>query len=178
MRAHWPIVAVIAALIAAPPAAVALAAQGHESHAGHAARHGAKKKAGHEDSAFAAVQERGRRAMGVDQYTSFHRFEALPDGGRIELQRAPHDTAGVAVIRQHLREVAASFAAGDFTTPAFVHSRPVPGAGVMAARRRLISYEFRELPGGGEIRITTRDRRALKAIHEFLAFQRRDHRVE
>jgi hypothetical protein len=59
-----------------------------------------------------------------------------------------------------------------------VHAREVPGADVMAARRRFIWYEFRELPGGGAIRITTRDPEALKAVHEFLAFQRRDHRVE
>jgi hypothetical protein len=169
MRAHW----LIAAVIVAP---IALAAQGHGSHAGHAARAGGAK-AGQGDSAFAAVQQRGRQAMGVDQYTSAHQFEALPDGGRIELQRAPNDTAGVAIIRRHLREVAGRFAAGDFTTPAFVHARDVPGARTMAARRRLISYEFRELPGGGEIRITTRDRAALTAVHEFLAFQRQDHRV-
>jgi hypothetical protein len=44
--------------------------------------------------------------MGVDQYTSVHRFDALPDGGRIELQRAHDDSAGVAQIREHLRQVA------------------------------------------------------------------------
>ena len=175
MRAHW-LIAALSAALAAPAAPIALAAQGHESHAGHG-RPGTGRTGG-EDSAFAAVQRRGRQAMGVDQYTSAHRFEALPDGGRIELQRAPDDTAGVAVIRRHLRDVAASFAAGDFATPAFVHARDVPGTDVMAARRRLISYDVRDLPGGGEIRITTRDGKALKAVHEFLAFQRRDHRVK
>ena len=46
------------------------------------------------DSAFAALQERGKVAMGVDQYTSAHRFDDLADGGRIELQRDPADTVG------------------------------------------------------------------------------------
>src|ERR1051325_8166932 len=57
------------------------------------------------DSAFAAVQARGAdpQAMGVDQYTSVHRFDTLPDGGRIELQRNVDDSAGVAQIRRHLR---------------------------------------------------------------------------
>lgn len=58
-------------------------------------------------STFAALQERGasRRAMGVDQYTSRHRFEDLPDGGRIELQQETDDPAGPAQIRSHLRQI-------------------------------------------------------------------------
>lgn len=131
------------------------------------------------DSAFAAVQARGAdpRAMGVDQYTSPHRFDALPDGGRVELQRASDDSAGVAQIRLHLREIAAAFARGDFDTPAFVHAQRVPGTDVMAAKRGAISYEARDLPRGGEVRITTRDPEALRAVHAFIAFQRGDHRA-
>lgn len=131
------------------------------------------------DSAFAAVQARGGdpRAMGVDQSTSVHRFDALADGGRIELQRGGEDSAGVATIRAHLRQVAAAFAAGDFRTPAFVHARAVPGTAVMAARRGAIAYAYRDLPRGGEVRITTRDAEALRAVHAFIAFQRADHRA-
>jgi hypothetical protein len=29
--------------------------------------------------------------------------------------------------------------------------------------------------GGGELRIVTRDPEALKAVHQYLAFQRREH---
>src|SRR5688572_17215815 len=54
------------------------------------------------DADFAALQERGLQAMGVDQYTSTHRFDALADGGRIELQRDMDDPAGVRQIREHL----------------------------------------------------------------------------
>ena len=130
------------------------------------------------DSAFAAVQSRGAdpRGMGVDQWTSVHRFDALPDGGRIELQRAVDDTAGVAQVRRHLRMIASAFTGGDFTTPAFVHMRTVPGTEVMAARRDAIAYAYRDLPRGGELRITTRDPEALRAVHAFVAFQRQDHR--
>src|SRR5881275_786571 len=48
------------------------------------------------DSVFAALQKRGEMTMGVDQYTSAHRFEPLPDGGRIVLQRDSADSAGEA----------------------------------------------------------------------------------
>jgi len=129
------------------------------------------------DSASRALQGRGAIYMGVDQYTSRHQFDDQDDGGRIELQRQVDDSAGVAQIRLHLRQVMAEFIQGNFTIPGLVHDRPVPGAAVMAERKHLIRYQFRELPRGGEIRIITSDARALAAIHEFLAFQRMDHRA-
>jgi hypothetical protein len=129
------------------------------------------------DSAFAALQERGKVAMGVDQYTSVHLFDALPDGGRIELQRPAGDSADVRQIREHLQEIARMFSKGDFSTPQFVHMRDVPGTRVMATKKAAIRYVYSSLPMGGEVRMTTRDPEALAAIHEFMAFQRGDHRA-
>jgi hypothetical protein len=164
--------AALAILVAALPAAAwaqAVAPRGGDTT-------GARRAA---DSAFAAVQARGAdaRAMGVDQYTSVHRFDALGDGGRIELRRVGDDSAGVATIRAHLRQVAAAFAAGDFRTPAFVHAQRVPGTAVLAAKRGVVTYAYRDLPRGGEVRIATRDPEALRAVHAFIAFQRQDHRA-
>jgi hypothetical protein len=129
------------------------------------------------DTAFTALQERGAAAMGVDQYTSTHRFDDLPDGGRIELQRDVDDPEGVTTIRVHLQGIAAAFARGDFATPAAVHMCEVPGTAVMRARAASIRYEYRPLPRGGEVRISTTDPEALRAVHAFLAFQRSDHRA-
>ena len=127
------------------------------------------------DTTFEALQARGRKAMGVDQYTSTHRFDSLPDGGRIELQRDVDDPAGVKTIHAHLREIVEEFRKGDFSTPFAVHAHEVPGTRVMAAKKNAIRYEFRELPRGGEVRLITTDAEALAAIHAFLAFQREDH---
>lgn len=138
--------------------------------------HDTSQHAMHADSAFAAMQTRGKQAMGVDQYTSTHQFEAASDGGRIELQRDVDDSADVAQIREHLQGIAKAFSDGDFSTPAFVHLGDVPGAKVMAAKRTVITYTFRPLPRGGELRIRSTDAQAIAAIHEFLAFQRREHR--
>ena len=128
------------------------------------------------DSAFAAVQERGKDVMGVDQYTSAHVFEDLPDGGRIVLDRDdPSDSAGIATIRAHMREVAADFRAGDFTKPFAVHAMTVPGTAEMERRRAQIDYQASDRPRGAEVRITTTDSAAVAAVHAFLAFQRTDH---
>jgi hypothetical protein len=129
------------------------------------------------DSSFAALQRRGAAAMGVDQYTSAHRFEPLPDGGRIVLQREVEDSAGAATIRSHLEDIASRFGRGDFSLPGFVHAGVVPGTTTMAARRALIEYRADTLPRGGEVRIRSSDSTAIAAIHAFLAFQRLDHRT-
>lgn len=130
------------------------------------------------DSAFAEVQRRGAAVMGVDQDASEHIFEDLADGGRIVYRmKDPADTAGAAVIRAHLAQIAGSFAAGVFSDPAAVHAQEVPGTAEMARLRDRIAYRMTEQPRGGELRITTADPAALAAIHQFLAFQRSDHRA-
>jgi hypothetical protein len=152
-------IALSAALVLVSPAA----AQHSHSHGG---------------DAFAALQKRGANYMGVDQYTSVHKFEDLPDGGRIVLARDTTDAAGVATIRSHLREITRAFTAGDFEIPMLVHDQHVPGTDVMASRHDRIEYTFSDVPGGGEIRIKTADPMALTAIRGFLAFQRDEHHTE
>jgi hypothetical protein len=136
-----------------------------------------KASRGAGDSAFAGVQARGGVAMGVNQYTSRHVFEPLPDGGRIALQRDAADSEGAARIRSHMHEIARRFAAGDFALPGFVHARVVPGTEIMAAKRAAIAYAVDTLPRGAAMRIRSADSTAVRAIHEFLAFQRHDHRA-
>ncbi len=137
----------------------------------------ARRAAAAADSDFAEVQRRGHAAMGVDQYTSTHRFQPLPDGGRIELQRDAIDRVGRSRILEHMGEIAEAFGIGDFTVPGFVHTREVPGTTVMAARKSQIKYVVESLPRGAALRLTTSDSSAIEAIHEFLAFQAHDHRA-
>ena len=130
------------------------------------------------DADYAAMQERGQMVMGVDQYTSAHVFEDLPDGGRIVLDRdSTGDSSGVATIRQHMRDIATAFRAGDFNKPFQVHAQVVPGTAVMSAERAAIDYQVIDRPRGGEVRLHTTSPTAVAAIHEFLAFQRTGHRA-
>lgn len=125
---------------------------------------------------FATMQARGEHVMGVNQYTSAHGFEDLPDGGRVILDRVDaSDSAGIATVRAHMRDIAAAFRAGDFAKPFEVHAQTVPGTQVMTARRDKISYEVKDRPRGGEVRLESHDPQAIAAIHEFLEFQRNAH---
>jgi hypothetical protein len=76
-----------------------------------------------------------------------------------------------------MRTIALAFQRGDFALPGFVHDREVPGTAVMTQRRSRISYATDTLPHGAQLRIHSADTAAVTAIHRFLAFQRRDHRV-
>jgi hypothetical protein len=126
-------------------------------------------------AAHTAMEQRGAEVMGVDQATSVHVFESLPNGGVIELQRAADDSAGMRTIRAHLRAIAQAFALGDFAAPSYIHMTSVPGVRVMAERRNAIRYDYRDLPRGGALRISTADGAARKAIWEFIAYQRNEH---
>jgi len=122
------------------------------------------------------MQQRGAHVMGVDQYTSAHVFEDLPDGGRVVLDRNDaRDTVAIAAIRGHMREIEGAFRAGDFSKPFQVHAQQVPGTDVMTRRRAAITYEALDRPRGGEVRIRSTDSVAVRAIHEFLQFQRQQH---
>ena len=124
------------------------------------------------------MQQRGAHVMGVDQYTSAHVFEDLPDGGRVVLDRDdPGDSAAIAAIRAHMRDIEAAFRAGDFSKPFQVHAQQVPGTDVMKERRAVITYQASDRPRGAEVRIKSTDPVAVTAIHQFLTFQRQQHHV-
>lgn len=113
--------------------------------------------------------------MGVDQSTSTHTFDALPNGGRIELVRDLDDSLGISQIRAHLYLIQHAFQAGDFSTPQFVHMQNMPGTAVMAKKHEVIAYSYHDLPRGGEVVMTTKDPEALAAIHAFMGAQRMEH---
>jgi hypothetical protein len=47
----------------------------------------------------------------------------------------------------------------------------------MRGKHEVINYRFDPLPGGGEVRITSHDSAAVGAVHQFLAYQRQQHRA-
>jgi hypothetical protein len=111
----------------------------------------------------------------VEQAGAGQVIETLPNGGIIELQRAPDDSAGMRVVRIRLRAMARAFSEGDLSAPGYAHVASAPGARVMTDRRNAIRYDYRDLPRGGALRITSGDYVARKAIWEFIGFQRNEH---
>jgi hypothetical protein len=76
-----------------------------------------------------------------------------------------------------MSHIAKMLTVGDFQVPMFIHETVPPSVLVMESKRRAITYVYEPTPNGGQARIASTDTDAVKAIHEFLAFQVDDHRT-
>jgi hypothetical protein len=133
---------------------------------------GAGAHAGH----LAGVNARGEQGMGFSQSATTHHFLLTGDGGAIRVEvNDSKDAANRDQIRGHLTHIARMFSEGNFETPMFVHDQTPPGVPVMQKLKAEIVYKYEETGGGARVRISTRNREALAAIHEFLRFQIKEH---
>ncbi len=124
------------------------------------------------------VNQRGDAAMGFSHLKTTHHFRLSPLGGAIEVQaNDPADTASRDQIRAHLEKIATAFKNGDFSSPMLTHGRTPPGVPAMQRLKETIDYRFSETKAGGKVLISTSNREALQAIHEFLRFQIEDHQT-
>ena len=123
-----------------------------------------------------ALNDRGKRFMGFDQEATTHHFILTKDGGRIEVTaRNAADATSISQIREHLRHIGQMFSDGDFTTPALVHDRKVPGVEDMKRAGKNLTYTFEEIDRGAHVRIEGTTPTAVAAVQEFLRFQIKDH---
>ena len=124
----------------------------------------------------AGMKEHGKQAMGFDQDKTTHDVRKTADGGSIAVDaNEPGDTTSRDQIRAHLKEIAVAFKQGDFGKPLMTHSEMPPGVPVMQRRKADISYTYTETERGGIVRIATANQEALAAVHEFLAYQIKEH---
>jgi len=123
-----------------------------------------------------AMKKRGAAAMGFDQDAIAHHFRLAKDGGSIEVDvKDVADATSRAAVRTHLKQIASQFAHGDFSKPLMTHAENPPGAERMAELRSAIEYEYDDTDGGGRVRIRSSNAEAIRAVHEFLRYQIREH---
>jgi hypothetical protein len=77
----------------------------------------------------------------------------------------------------HLKHIATMFAEGNFNAPMLIHDQMPPGVPVMQQLKNEIKYNFEQLDRGAAVRISTKNPMALKAIHDFLRFQIKEHKT-
>jgi hypothetical protein len=103
-------------------------------------------------------------------------FRAGTNWRYIEVQaNNPADSANRDAIRTHLKAIADEFASGDFSKPFMTHGENPPGIETMRRLKATIRFTFEEVEAGGRVRIRTTDSDALKAIHDFLRYQIKEH---
>jgi hypothetical protein len=122
------------------------------------------------------MKKRGDAAMGFDQDKVRHHFHLTQTGGSIGVgvsQSADADSRQQ--IREHLRTISQEFADGIFTSPIATHAEVPPGVQTMRERKSRIRYTYEEAPDGARVVISTTDRAARTAVHDFLKYQIRKH---
>ena len=124
------------------------------------------------------MMNRGEKGMGFSQTTITHHFLLKPDGGIIAVSaKDQKDIPTRDQIRMHLAHIAKAFAEGDFDIPMFVHDQTPPGVPVMKRLAKEIHYQSHNTERGGEVTITSASPQAIRAIHDFLVFQIREHKT-
>lgn len=114
--------------------------------------------------------------MGFSHQKTTHHFILQARGGVIQVDaNSKDDKESRDQIQSHLGHIAQMFAAGDFKTPMLVHSVTPPGTAVMAKLKADIKYAYEASSTGARVVISTSNKEALAAIHEFLRFQIKDH---
>jgi hypothetical protein len=125
-----------------------------------------------------AVSARGDKGMGFSHAKTVHHFILTSEGGLIVAEAADAvDEKSIDAIRAHFHHIAQAFAAGDFALPMFIHDRTPPGVPEMKRLRKAITYSEERTQLGARLKITTKDKTALDAIHAFLKFQIQDHQT-
>jgi hypothetical protein len=124
------------------------------------------------------MNRRGDKHMGFDHLKTTHHFLLANDGGSIQVEANDlKDTESRDQIRRHLRHITMMFSEGNFEVPMLIHEKTPPGTETMKQLKGAIDYQFNETERGASIKISTTDAQALKAIHEFLKFQIREHKT-
>jgi hypothetical protein len=124
------------------------------------------------------MNKRGDKHMGFDHMKTTHHFLLAKDGGAIQVEANDlKDTESRDQIRSHLRHIAMMFSGGNFNTPMLIHEKTPPGSEVMSKLKSEIRYEFKETETGAKIIISSENQEAIRAVHEFLKFQIKEHKT-
>ena len=122
------------------------------------------------------VRAKGAQVMPFALDQTQHTFDKTESGG-VQRVRVRHDAPEqVAMIRAHLRSIAQSFGARDFSAPAHIHGADMPGMAEMkAATADELTVSYRELDDGAELDYTGHSSRIVAAIHRWFDAQLSDH---
>jgi len=122
------------------------------------------------------VRENGAGVMPFSLDQTLHTFEKT-DAGGVQMVRANNAAADqVAMIRSHLRSIAQSFSARDFSAPTHIHGADMPGMAEMkAAKPDELIVSYRELDDGAEVDYVSHSPAIVAAIHRWFDAQLADH---
>lgn len=121
------------------------------------------------------VMQHGAQVMPFDTGTATHMFLTSATGGVVEVIVRNMDQRQITLVRSHLLKEAAKFAGGDYSDPAYIHGRVMPGLSALESGAAKVSVRYFETPTGAAIEFISFDETMVSAIHRWLAAQTKDH---
>jgi hypothetical protein len=128
-----------------------------------------------DDSDQNMVMEHGAQVMPFDQKQATHMFLPSATGGVVEIVVHSMKPTQIALVRSHLLQEAAMFARGDYSDPAYIHGKTMPGLARLESAASRVSVRYFETPSGAAISLASANQSLVLAIHEWLAAQQGDH---
>jgi hypothetical protein len=122
------------------------------------------------------VARSGAAVMPFDLSRTTHFFDDSKTGG-VESVTANDkgDITQIELIRDHLNTEAKRFAQGDFSDPAKIHGKDMPGLAGMASAGNKLRVSYQQLPTGASLTYTSDDPTVVGAVHAWFEAQRSDH---
>ncbi|HEY6325428.1 MAG TPA: hypothetical protein VIW73_02790 [Candidatus Cybelea sp.] len=121
------------------------------------------------------IMEHGAQVMPFDQSRAMHMFLPSATGGVVEIVVHDMDVKQIQLVRSHLLQEAGRFARGDYSDPAYIHGKDMPGLAQLASRSSHVSIRYFETPTGAAVMLDSTDQALVAAIHQWLAAQQHDH---
>ena len=125
----------------------------------------------------AAVAERGKDVMPFSLKATTHIFTKTTDGGtqRVVAKNVA-DAVQTQLVRAHLQEIKQQFLKGDFSGPAHIHGKEMPGLDESrTAKPGSVAIGYQDVDGGAELAYRTSDQKMVAALHKWFDAQLSDH---
>lgn len=122
------------------------------------------------------VAGRGAHVMPFDLEKTLHIFNKTDSGGTQQvIAKNTEDNGQIMLVRQHLADIAARFAQGDFSGPQRIHGNDMPGVKELTSGADRVRFNYHDLPDGGQIDYVTDAPELIAAIHRYFDAQLSDH---
>jgi len=122
------------------------------------------------------IHQRGAQVMPFSLDSTTHIFQMTDNGGIQQvIVKRTDDKSQINMIREHLQAEAQKFSKGDFSDPASLHGKNMPGLAEMEKGAANINISYSDLTNGGQIVYSSMDAKLVEAVHRWFQAQLSDH---
>lgn len=123
------------------------------------------------------IEKKSSQVMPFDLTETVHYFLKNNSGGTQQvIAKNATDTNQIHLIRHHLKQISQQFSQGNYSAPAKIHGKTMPGLLTLKqADKNQISIEYKKINTGAEIRYSSREPNIILAIHQWFDAQLTDH---